>query len=214
MKEIRCATLGETWLAALREVYRSGRSVGEEMREVLHLWIAFQRGDFQADPLLVRFASSRQVEEMRKVFFSSEPNLFGHSYSDCLRGPQGRADLGDVIELLGKDPASKRALVALVGLGDGRVPCINAIHVLRREDGLTATYFARGQDIFRKFFADGVCLHELAQRVASKLGIPLVAVFGMIGSAHLYLADLAEVRSLLAEADRLPGRFHPDEEMA
>ncbi len=89
MKEIRCATLGETWLAALREVYRSGRSVGEEMREVLHLWVAFEQGDFQADPLLVRFASSRQVEEMRKVFFSSEPNLFGHSYSDCLRGPQG-----------------------------------------------------------------------------------------------------------------------------
>jgi thymidylate synthase len=212
MKEIRCPTLGETWLAALREVYRTGRTVGEETREVLHLWVAFEQGDFQADPLLVRFASSRHVEEMRKVFFSTEPNLFGHSYSDCLRGPQGRADLGDVIELLGKDPASKRALVALVGAGDGRVPCINAIHFLRREDGLTATYFARGQDIFRKFYADGACLYELAQRVASELGIPLVAVFGLIGSAHLYLADLAEVRSLLAEADGLPGRLRADGE--
>jgi thymidylate synthase len=201
-------------LAALREVYRSGRTVGDETREVLHLWVAFERGDFLADPLLVRFASSRHVEEMRKVFFSREPNLFGHNYSDCLRGPQGRADLGDVIELLDKDPASKRALVSLVGFGDGRVPCINAVHFLRREDGLTATYFARGQDIFRKFYADGVCLYELAQRVASKLGIPLVEVFGMIGSAHLYLTDLAEVRSLLAEMDGLPGRFRPDEEMA
>ena len=69
MKEIRCATLGETWLAALRKVYRSGRSVSEEMREVLHLWVAFEQGDFQADPLLVRFASSRQVEEMPRSSF-------------------------------------------------------------------------------------------------------------------------------------------------
>jgi thymidylate synthase len=214
MKEIQCATLGETWLAALREVYQTGRTVGQETREVLHLWVAFRQGDFQADPLLVRFASSRQVEEMRKVFFSSEPNLFGHSYSDCLRGPLGRADLGDVIELLGKDPASKRALVALVGHGDGRVPCINAIHFLRRADGLTATYFARGQDIFRKFYADGACLFELAGRVACKLAVPLAGVFGLIGSAHLYLADLAEIRGVLAEADGLPCRTGPGGEMA
>jgi thymidylate synthase len=119
-----------------------------------------------------------------------------------------------VVELLGKDPASKRALVALTGHGDGRVPCINAIHFLRREDGLTATYFARGQDIFRKFYADGVCLYELAGRVASKLAVPLAAVFGLIGSAHVYLADLAEIRAVLAEADGLSGRAGPGGEMA
>jgi thymidylate synthase len=208
MKAIQCATLGEAWLAALRTVYESGREVAQETRETPHLWVDFRRADFQSDPLLARFASSGQVEEMRKVFFSNEPNRFGHNYSDCLQGPRGRSDLADVVELLREDPASKRALVALVGHGDGRVPCVNVVHFLLREEGLTATYFARGQDIFRKFYADGVCLYELAQQVACGLKVPLVAVCGLIGSAHVYLADLAEIRSVLAEADTLaPGGF-------
>jgi thymidylate synthase len=204
MKEIHYSTLGETWLAALREVYRGGEIVGDETRELLHLAVSFESGDFENDPLLVRFGSPDYVGEMRKVFFSNEPNQFGHSYCDWFRGPEGRSDLGDVIELLHHSPWSKRAVVALVGPGDGTVPCINAIQFLRRQEGLVATYFSRGQDIFRKFYADGVCLYEIADRVASRLEIPLLSVSGFIGSAHVYLKDSAEIRELLAYAESMP----------
>jgi thymidylate synthase len=203
MKEIRYPYLGATWLAALREVYRAGRIVADETRELLHLYTTFQKGDFQADPLLARFGAPRHVEEMRKVFFSAEPNLFGHNYRDALRGPRGRSDLSDVVELLRAEPWSKRALLTLTGC-DGQVPCVNAIHFLRRNEGLQTLYFARGQDIFRKFYADAVCIYEMAQRVASALGIPLLAISGLTSSAHIYLADLSEIEELLDEAQALP----------
>ena len=214
MKEIRYPYLGETWLAALGEVYRAGRTVADETRELLHLYTTFEKGDFQADPLLARFGSRRHVEEMRKVFFSAEPNLFGHHYRDGLRGPRGRNDFGDVVELLRDEPWSKRALVTLAGCGDGRVPCVSAIHFLQRDEGLLATYFARGQDVFRKFYADAACIYEAAQWVASALGIPLLAVSGLTSSAHVYLADLAEIRKLLEEVEALPQEAALPEEVA
>jgi thymidylate synthase len=138
---------------------------------------------------------------MRKVFFSTAPNQFGHSYADKIRGPQGRGDLSDVVELLAREPSSKRAAIALVGSGDGQVPCINAVHFLRREEGLFVSYFSRGQDVFRKFYADGVCLCEMGERVAGALGIPMVQVAGLISSAHIYLADLPEAQGMLAEME-------------
>ncbi len=204
MKEIRYSTLGETWLAALREVHCGGEIVGDETREVLHLGVSFEKGGFENDPLLVRFGSRHVVEEMRKVFFSDESNELGHSYRELLRGPAGRSDLSDVIEVLRGTSWSKRAIVTLAGPGDGTAPCINAIQFLRRREGLIATYFSRGQDIFGKFYADGVCLHEIADRVASRLEIPLLMVSGFISSAHVYLKDSAEIREMLASADSPP----------
>jgi thymidylate synthase len=201
MKEIRYPTLGETWLAVLREVYYTGEIVGNEARELLNLAVTFETGDFEKDPLLARFGSAELVAEMRKVFFSNEPNRFGHNYRDRLHGPEGRCDLRDVIELLRRSPWSKRAVVTLVGPGDGTVPCINAIHFLRRREGLTATYFSRGQDIYQKFYADGACLHEMADRVAAGLEIPLLFMTGIISSAHIYLQDSLEIRELLERVE-------------
>ena len=231
MKDICYRSLGETWLAILREVYHSSQTVGDDTRELLQVCASFAQGDYDSDPVLVRFASRENVEEMRKVFFTAEPNEFGHSYRDRIRGPRGRSDLSDVIELLQREPLSKRAAIVLVGEGDGRVPCINAVHFLRRarpagtrqseeealspgagspgarhgaRDGLVATYFARGQDVFRKFYADAVCIFEMARRVADAIGVPVDRVTGVISSAHVYLADLAAVGDVLARADAVP----------
>ena len=204
MKEICYRSLGETWLAILREVYHSNQTVGDDTRELLHVCASFAQGDYDSDPVLVRFASRENVEQMRKVFFTTEPNGFGHSYRDRIRGPRGRCDLSDVIELLDREPLSKRAAIVLVGEGDGRVPCINAVHFLRRGQGLVATYFARGQDVFRKFYADAVCIFEMARRVADAIGVPVDRVTGVISSAHIYLADLAAVGDVLAGADAMP----------
>ena len=210
MIDICYRSLGETWLAVLREVYHSSQTVGGETRELLHVCATFVQGDYDSDPVLLRFASLENVEQMRKVFFTTEPNQFGHSYRDRIRGPRGRCDLSDVIELLDREPMTKRAAIVLVGDGDDRVPCLNVVHFLRRGPGLVATYFARGQDIYRKFYADGACMFEMARRVADPLGVPVDQVTGIISSAHVYLADLPAVRRVLAEADAIPGMLPVD----
>jgi thymidylate synthase len=201
MSEICFPSLGETWLAVLRDVFQNGEIVGGEIRELLRVSVSFERGEFRKDPLLVRFGSLQFVEEMRKVFFSNEPNQFGHSYRDQLRGPRGRNDFSDVIELLRRDPWSKRAVVTLTGDGDGQAPCINVIHFMRRGEGLVAAYFSRAQDVFQKFYADGVCLYEMADHVASSLGVPLLSISGIISSAHIYLKDSAKIKALLDSAE-------------
>jgi thymidylate synthase len=203
MSEIRTTDLGQTWLALLRAVCRDGQAVGGETRELCNVCVAFEQAG-SGDGRLARFVAQQPVEEMRRVFFSTEPNRFAHSYADKLRGPAGRNDLSDVIELLACEPLSKRAAVTLVGGGDGKVPCINVIHFLRRGQGLLVHYFARGQDIFRKFYADGTCVHEMGQRVAGALGVRVAQVAGMVSSAHVYLADLPEIQAMLAEVDGLP----------
>jgi thymidylate synthase len=203
MSEIRTTDLGQTWLALLRAVCRDGQTVGGQTRELCGVCVGFEQAGSR-DARLARFIARQPVEEMRKVFFAAGPNQFAHSYADKLRGPAGRNDLGDVIELLAREPLSKRAAVTLVGDGDGKVPCINVVHFLRRGEGLYVNYFARGQDIFRKFYADGTCVHEMGLRVAGALGLGVAQVAGMISSAHIYLADMAELEAMLAEVDGLP----------
>jgi thymidylate synthase len=199
MRDIRRVSLGEAWVAALGHVHENGWITDDETQETLLLAISFEQCNPQTDPLLCRFGSREKIQEMRKVFFTGEANLFGHSYCDCLVGPRGARDLSDVVDLLAHEPWSKRAVVNLVGVGDGCVPCINAIHFLRREDGLVTAYFARGQDMYNKYYADAACIYEMAQSVASSLGICVCGVTGVVSSAHFYLHDIAAVRRMLIE---------------
>ena len=204
MKDICYRSLGETWLAILREVYQSSQTVGDDTRELLQVCATFAEGDFDSDPLLVRFASRENVDQMRKVFFTAEANEFGHSYRDRIRGPRGRCDLGDVIELLDREPLTERAAIVLVGEGDGRVPCINAVHFLRRGGGLVTTYFARGPGCLPQILR-GCNMHfRNGPPRRRAVGVPIDRVTGVISSAHIYLADLAAVDEVLTGAGVMP----------
>ncbi|HLH54145.1 MAG TPA: thymidylate synthase [Verrucomicrobiae bacterium] len=150
-----------------------------------------------ADPILERFGDRAMIEEMKKVFFSNEPNALGHSYARLIQGPGGRNDLQDVIALLRCEPQTKRALVNFLSQPGKKVPCISAVQFLVREGALQLMYFARGQDVFRKFYADGLCLLSMAQAVASALGMPTGTARGFIGSAHVYHKDMPEINLIL-----------------
>ncbi len=202
MIELHRHTLGEAWLAAMREVYCSGHDLDGRSRELLNLCVSYARGDLQ-DLVLARFGSRQQIEEMRKVFFSVEENQFGHSYHDGFRGPNGKNDLSDVVSLLRQDPFTKRAVATLNASCCGKVPCINVMHFLIRESSLYVTYFSRGQDMYQKFYADGVCIFDIALHAAKQLGVAVASVTGMISSAHVYLKDLPDIRVLLTEAQAL-----------
>jgi thymidylate synthase len=127
-----------------------------------------------------------------------------------MRGPCGRHDLEDIISLLRAEPSSTRAVVTLCGLGDGKVPCINVIQFLVRAGILRTLYFARGQDAFKKFYADALCLAKMARRVAEELGLPADAVSGFIGSSHVYHEDQPAIEDFLARGNRFLGSGKPE----
>ena len=90
------------------------------------------------------------------------------------------------------------SLFSLCGRGDGKVPCVNVLQFLVRAGGLRTLYFARGQDAFKKFYADALCLAKMARRVAEGLSLPAGLVEGFIGSSHVYHADRPAIEDFLA----------------
>ncbi len=153
----------------------------------------------QRDGILERFGDRQMIGEMEKVFFADGPNALGHSYAGLMRGPGGRNDLRDIVDLLRAEPWTKRAVLTLCGPPNGKVPCVNVVQFLVRGGALRLMYFARGQDMFRKFYADGLCVCAMARSVAGDLGLPPGRVTGLIGSAHLYHQDMPAVRRVLEE---------------
>lgn len=173
--------------------------MGEEGLELLAKTVMFEPGA-EPDELLERFSDHRMTAEMQKVFFSEEPNSLGHSYAKLICGPGGRHDLQDVVELLRLEPMTKRAVASFSVHPGGKVPCITAVQFLVRQQAVQLVYFARGQDVFNKFYADALCLAIMGKRVAGALQLSLGPVRGLIGSSHIYHRDLPAIRQVLAAA--------------
>jgi thymidylate synthase len=202
MNPVKSPTLGQAWISLVRQTLEQGGRMGAEGLELLQVQVAFPAANGH-DALLEQFADPRMIGEMRKVFFEGGDNSLGHSYAAGMRGPAGRRDLQDIIDLLRAEPFSKRAVLTLCGAGNGEVPCINVIQFLVRSGRLETVYFARGQDVYAKFYADGLCVADMARRVAAGLGLPAGNVTGFIASSHVYDRDLQGIRKLLAATNAL-----------
>jgi|CZKM01.1.fsa_nt_gi hypothetical protein len=198
MNCLKFDSLGETWINLVNVTLQAGLSADRECYELLGVQVSFPAAD-QPDAVVARYGDSHMVAEMDKVFFSEEPNSLEHNYASLMSGPAGRRDLQDVIDLLRTRASSKRAVVTLCGPGNGQVPCINVVQFLNRQGLLQTIYFARGQDAFRKFYADGLCVAKMARRVASKLDLLAGRVEGFIGSSHVYHCDREAIDRFLLQ---------------
>jgi len=201
MNDLSFGSLGEAWINLVQMTVQNGMVVDQEGLELLGVQVAFPAGA-EDDELIRQWGDRRMIAEMERVFFEHGTGAPGHRYADLMRGPGGRDDLEDVISLLRAEPASKRAVVTLCGPGGGKVPCINVIQFLVRAGGLRTVYFARGQDAFKKFYADGLCLAKMARRVAAGLGRPAGRVVGFISSSHVYHEDQPAIAAFLAQGER------------
>ncbi len=194
--EPKIACLGESWINLLDLILKTGTPMAQEGIECLGSQVRF-RSESANDPVLERFGDREMIRNMEKVFFTDAQNPLGHSYANLMRGPGGRSDLQDIVDLLRVDPWTKRGVLTLCGNPNGKVPCLNIIQFLVRDGAVQAIYFARGQDIYRKFYADGLCVIAMARKVAEALGLAAGAVTGFIGSSHVYHADVETIQQLL-----------------
>jgi hypothetical protein len=211
--ELNCPSLGEAWFDLVRKTVRTGLALqlgkparGEaladaECIELLEVKVVFS-ADGEPDPFIDTFSDRRMIAAMEEVFFGASPNALGHSYAKLMHGPDGRSDLGDVISLLRTEPVSKRAVVTFAGTGGGKVPCINIVQFLVRAGVLQTIYFSRGQDVFKKFYADAMCLAKMARRVADALNLPVGTVTGFISSSHVYVADRPAIEDFLKRGEQ------------
>ena len=178
-----------------------GDDSDEELRETRNVTVNFTV-DQSSFSEISEYGLDVTLSEMRKVFFTNESNRFGHSYRACWRGPFGKSDLSDVIDLLKEQPSTKRALLAFVDLTGKKIPCVNAIHFLIRQDRLEISYFARGQDVYLKFCADAICVYDFGVMVSESLGIRVGTITGNISSAHIYRKDFDRIESIIKQKKR------------
>jgi len=220
--QLSCPTLGKAWFELVQETVQLGQTIESgaavpgdrtadvECIELLEVKVAFPAG-FAADAFIEAFGDQRMIATMDKVFFADGPNALGHSYAKLMHGPDGRSDLADVISLLRTEPVSKRAVVTFTVTGERKVPCINIVQFLIRAGAVHTIYFSRGQDAFKKYYADALCLAKMARRVADALILPAGTVTGLISSSHIYAADQPAIEDFLKrgkqflEDDRLKG---------
>ena len=198
------SSLGEAWIGLLNAIVQDGEPMEGEGLELLGASVDFPAAA-DSDPILERFGDATMIAEMKTVFFGGGVGRLGHSYANLMRGPGGRNDLEDIIALLRAEPWSKRAVLTLCGLPDGKVPCINAVQFLLRGN-LRTIYFARGQDAFRKFYADALCMGDMSRKVAAGLGVATGTITGFIGSCHFYHEDRRALDRVLRQAKQYAGR--------
>jgi hypothetical protein len=196
MQEFR--SVGDAWVFLVNATVQDGSPMGSEGLELLGASVAFVAAT-DRDPIVERFGEPAMMADMRGVFFGGATGSLNHSYARLMRGPGGRNDLEDVIALLRVEPWSKRAVLTLCGDGNGKVPCLNTVQFLLR-DKLRTVYFARGQDAFRKFYADALCVADMARRVAVGLGTASGSISGFIGSCHVYHSDRNAIDRFLGQA--------------
>ncbi|MCG3759058.1 hypothetical protein FJD32_017245 [Shewanella sp. LC6] len=199
MYSIKESTIGKAWISLVKLVQDEGTPLANEGMEITNVVVQFEHDTNQIDSILEEFADQKMIENMGFVFFGRGEDRLGHSYKDLIMGPLGENDFSDVIALLKEKNVCKRATITFKPKGTGKVPCLNVVNFIVRNDQVQVSYFARGQDAYKKFFADAVAVAEMQGLVAKELCLPVGTITGFIASAHNYFEDAPQYEALLQE---------------
>lgn len=192
-------TLKQAWLFLLKKIIENPETEEiEDYKELCNESISFSLGDRIFELKEIESINTDYIE-MRKVFFSGADNIFGHSYKTAIRGPiSGESNYIDsIIQVLKNNPTSRRAVLTFMPYGDSKIPCISSVQFLIRQNKINIIYNSRGQDIYRKFPCDVMCIAEIGHVVADKLKLPYGEIHANIASAHIYDLDLHKAKSLV-----------------
>lgn len=112
-------------------------------------------------------------------------------------GPRVAGDLGQLVDLLGRDPDSRQAVLSLYqasrDLGRSEqvdVPCTVAVQFTVRRGALQMWVVMRSNDAWLGLPYDLGQFEMLHQAVAQALGVPAGRYTHSAGSMHLYLRDV------------------------
>ncbi|MGW4639527.1 thymidylate synthase [Sphaerisporangium sp. NPDC004334] len=133
--------------------------------------------------------------------------LTGSAYGRALfaQGSDGVTQWDRVLDLLRKDPDSKRAVLGffhpaeLAVLGNLDVSCTIAAQFLLREDRLHLSCYMRGNDAYMGMVSDVYAFTFMQEFAAALLGVQVGHYSHHVGSMHVNDPDAKAVRRLLAE---------------
>jgi len=195
--EIKKENIGQAWKELVSLTKNNGVQLADEGLEILDVNIKFKHDFDKEDIILKKYADKKMIDNMQKVFFSNEENDLGHSYFDNMCSPYRNDYTTDIVRVLKEKRNSKRATLTLNSSGSGKVPCINVINFLIRDEKLNIYYFSRGQDAYKKFYADALVIATMQSNIAEKLSVNIGEITGYITSSHIYDADMIDINRFL-----------------
>jgi thymidylate synthase len=137
----------------------------------------------------------KESEDGRTVYGAYGPRLFAF---------KGSSPVASAIELLNRNPASRRAVIPLFEASDivekhKEVPCTCLMQFLVRDKRLHMLTYMRSNDAFLGLPHDIFAFTMLQEIVARSLAIELGSYKHVVGSLHLYDRDRAKARQYLKE---------------
>lgn len=144
---------------------------------------------------------------------SDDGETCNSAYGHIIGKKHGFNQLGKVIELLQRDPQSRRAVINL-NVPNPRVietkdePCTVSIQFLLRDNKVYCTTYMRSNDIWFGFPYDVVFFTELQRIVAIRLNAELGIYTHLVGSLHMYDRDEEKIRKIINDPVSKPITFN------
>ena len=167
---------------------------------------------------LVWYFAGRQDLEFISKFSSFWENISddgvtcNSAYGHLITAKYGFNQLEKIVELLKKDPDSRRALIN-INVPNEKVietkdePCTICLQFLIRDGKLDCTGIMRSNDVWLGFPYDVVFFTELQKLIAQALGVGYGTYTHFATSFHMYTRDEEKIRNILANPVSKPIKF-------
>jgi thymidylate synthase len=203
-------SIGAAWVAVARRILARGILTRYEdlpVREISLVTLTVQRPD-PDDEIIARHGDQARLAWMHANFTdrsrvaelggadSYATRLFDYEHS-------GHDQVAWVVRRLIEDPASRSATITTFqpGTDSAYIPCVSLLDFWLPAGALELVVYAHSIDFGAKGYGNLVELASLQHRVASELGRPVGRLLMIVKSAHVYEADVAYVRGVLADHD-------------
>ena len=190
-------------IKCLRKVIEAGVFVkdksGDTVKEILNAFISI-KNPLVRDKDIKDAAELKMIKWMRNNFFNyTALSNWGYSYGQRLFNYNKIDQVKMVIKRLRDNHAAKSATITLMmpGFDDKHTPCLTTIDFKVRERKLVLTCFARSQDVYKKMYADILCLAKIQKKVASQLKVGIGILCIHVVSAHIYKEDLKGAKEFI-----------------
>lgn len=145
---------------------------------------------------------------------SDDGRTCNSAYGYIIFEKYGFDQLRKVIDLLRKDPTSRRAVININVPNENVIetkdePCTVSIQFLLRDNKLNCTVYMRSNDIWFGFPYDIVFFTELQRIVAMNVEAELGTYTHLVGSLHMYDRDEEKIREIVINPVSNPISFNP-----
>lgn len=129
------------------------------------------------------------------------------AYGYILKEKFGFDQIEKIIELLKKDPTSRRAVLNINSANKSVIetkdePCTISIQFLLRNGRLNCTTVMRSNDLYFGLPYDAIFFTELQKYIASRLKCKVGFWTHFVGSMHIYMKDIKRLKELQPDDSR------------